>query len=529
MEETLNDGQKKGFPKKIVAIIIAAVLVIGGGVAAYVMLNLSDKEKYFLSEKKSMEFLTDKVEERFKPEFDWLEQTENNPTETVIDLSAEYNDPTASSGYGAMSPQEIINNSTITLTTSADMEKKQIASEIKGSFGDIEIDDVQFYLTDEKATIGLPFLEELLQVKDKDIGKFLHELDPMTFTGEENPNFEVFFKRGLSEEDQKYFNEEYLKMIYDKLPDSAFKITDETVKINDESVDTKKMTMHLYEDEVKDILKAIFEKMQKDDRLKEIMQEQIQMQQFRMPADASLDMNFDEMMNDFDDALKEAQDGLKDFKIPDGITSTIWTKDKLIVKREFSVEMGPTKDQLAKFTVNGTQKLEDNNQSFDYKLAFSDDYEESSASVTGDFSTKDDKATDSIKLSAENMELAYEGNSTLKDGKREFERQFSIDDQYGDSGKLIWTGNANYEKDKMSAEHSFSVEFPSLNITQEMASLHIKNKGKTIKSVEMPKEDNIKDLGSMNVDELKNYFETDVAPQAQQWFLGIMGGPGMSF
>src|SRR5699024_7122833 len=348
----------------------------------------------------------------------------------------------------------------------------------------------------------------------------------MTFTGEENPNFEVFFKRGLSEEDQKYFNEEYLKMIYDKLPDSAFKITDETVKINDESVDTKKMTMHLSEDEVKDILKAIFEKMQKDDRLKEIMQEQIQMQQFGMPADASLDMNFDEMMNDFDDALKEAQDGLKDFKIPDGITSTIWTTDKLIVKRELSVEMGPTKDQLAKFTVNGTQKLEDNNQSFDYKLAFSDDYEESSASVTGDFSTKDDKATDSIKLSAENMELAYEGNSTLKDGKREFERQFSIDDQYGDSGKLIWTGNANYEKDKMSAEHSFSVEFPSLNITQEMASLHIKNKGKTIKSVEMPKEDNIKDLGSMNVDELKNYFETDVAPQAQQWFLGIMGGPG---
>src|SRR5699024_5356906 len=336
MEETLNDGQKKGFTKKIVAIIIAAVLVIGGGVAAYVMLNLSDKEKYFLSEKKSMEFLTDKVEERFKPEFDWLEQTENNPTETVIDLSAEYNDPTASSGYGAMRPQEIINNSTITLTTSADMEKKQIASEIKGSFGDIEIDDVQFYLTDEKATIGLPFLEELLQVKDKDIGKFLHELDPMTFTGEENPNFEVFFKRGLSEEDQKYFNEEYLKMIYDKLPDSAFKITDETVKINDESVDTKKMTMHLSEDEVKDILKAIFEKMQKDDRLKEIMQEQIQMQQFGMPADASLDMNFDEMMNDFDDALKEAQDGLKDFKIPDGITSTIWTKDKLIVKREFS-------------------------------------------------------------------------------------------------------------------------------------------------------------------------------------------------
>src|SRR5690625_6718003 len=81
MDETVNDGtEKRGFPKKIIAIIVIAVLVIGGSVAAYVMFNLSDKEKYFLAEKKSFEFMADKVEERFQPELDWLEQSKENQT-----------------------------------------------------------------------------------------------------------------------------------------------------------------------------------------------------------------------------------------------------------------------------------------------------------------------------------------------------------------------------------------------------------------------------------------------------------------
>src|SRR5690625_5734967 len=88
------------------------------------------------------------------------------------------------------------------------------------------------------------------------------------------------------------------------------------------------------EEEVKDSLAANFEKIQEDDRLKEIIKEQYEIQQFGMP-----DTDFDNMMKEFDTALEDAQDEIKDLQIPDGITSTIWTKDKLIVKREFSVEM----------------------------------------------------------------------------------------------------------------------------------------------------------------------------------------------
>lgn len=530
MDETMNEAEKKqGFPKKLIAIIVVAILVIGGSVAAYVMLNLSDKEKYFLAEKESMDFIVDKVEERYQPELDWLEQAEENPTESAVELSAEYNDPTAI-GIGGITPQEIINNATLTFTSQTDMEKKQIASEIKGSFGDMEVDDIHFYLTDEKVMVGLPFLKEILQVKSDDIGNLLHEADPVTFTGEENPDFNTLFEGNvLSEEDEAYLNKEYVEMIYDKLSDSAFKASDETVKVKGDSIDTEKIALHLSEKEVKDILATTFEKMQKDDRLKEIILKQFEMQQFGMSANLMQD-EFDDFTAELDTALEKAQDGLDDFQIPDGLTSTIWTKDKFIVKRDFSVELGPSKDELASLSINGTQSLEDASQTFDYDLGFADEYDEGTMTVTGDLSTNDDKASDSIKLSIEDTEIAYDGKSTLKDGKRDFERVFSIDDAYSGGGKLIWSGKANYEKDQMNAEHDLSIDAPAMGITQDMFALHIKNSGKTIKGVEMPKkEDNIKDLGSMNIKELMDYFEADVTPKAQQWIIGLMGAGAMGF
>src|SRR5699024_11000439 len=167
---------------------------------------------------KSFEFMADKVEERFQPELEWLEQSKENATESDTELSAEYNDP-AGVNLG-IDPAEIINNATLTFTAHTDKEKKQLATDIKVRFGGISIDGFHFYLTDKKAMLDLPFLKELLQIREEDVGSLLHELDPYTFTGEEGPDFDTFFEGNvLSEEDQAYLKKEYAEMIYDKLPD----------------------------------------------------------------------------------------------------------------------------------------------------------------------------------------------------------------------------------------------------------------------------------------------------------------------
>ena len=522
MDESVK---KKGFSKGLIAVIAAAILVVGGAAAAFVLLNFSAKEKFFLAEKNTFDFIVEKAEERYEPELSWIEQTETTPTESTIELSAEYNDPNnfGTGGIGTVDPAQIINNSAITITGAADMENKQASAGLKADIGGVEIDDINFYITSEKVMVGLPFLEELLQLKDEDFGGLLKEIDPNTFTGDETMNLENLFEGSngfLSEEDLEYFNEEYAKMIYDELPEDAFSSEDETIKVNGESLDTEKITFHLSEDQLKEILTKTFDKLEKDEKVKELLREQMALQFGPTPMESDID----QFINDYETAMADAKEGLKDFQIPDGLTAISWINDDLIVQRDFSIEMGPASEELVSFSVKGSQLLEDATQFFNYDLSFADSYDEGSVNISGNLSWKDNKADDKISLTAEETSLSYEGTETLKDNKREFERTFSVEDPSAGGGSLIWAGNATYDNDQMNSEHNISVESPELS--QDMFALHIKTDGKTIDGVDIPEDDNVKDLGGMSADEIMNYFENEVTPQMQQWMFGILAGSG---
>ncbi|GAQ18942.1 flagellar basal body protein FliL [Oceanobacillus picturae] len=525
MDETVNNTpeKKKGVSKGLIAIIVAAVLVIGGSVAAFVLLDNSAKAQYFLAEKNSLDYIGDKFEDRYQPEMDWLETSEENPTESTVELSAEYNDPNGGMGYGmGLDPSQIINNSTITLTTAADMEEKQISTELAASFGGMEIDGVQFHVTAEKILLGLPFINEILQLKDEDLGPLLKEVDPETFTGEESMNLEQLFE-GTNSEDLEYFKEEYGKMIFEELPEDAFEQTEESIKVQDQSLDTEKISLHLSEEQVKDIIVKTLEKMKDDEKLKEMIREQMALQQF---GGTAMSPDADQFIADFEAGLEEGIDEIDKVSIPDGLNSTIWVTDDLIAQRDFSVKLGSTENEdTVTLAVKGTQLLEDAKQSFNYDFSYDDGYTEGTMNLTGDLSWKDNQATDSLALTIADTVLSYTGEETLDGTAREFERTFSFEDPMNGEGSLIWSGNANYEGDQMTSEHSFSVNTPDMS--QDMFSLHAAVEGKTIDSVELPNEDNVKDIGSMSMDELSQYFNTEVTPQFQQWVSNLLyGGAG---
>ncbi|MFD1039581.1 hypothetical protein ACFQ3N_14425 [Virgibacillus byunsanensis] len=517
--------------KKIIAIIIGTVLVVGGSVAAFVLLNLPAKQTYFLAEKNSAEFLVDKFEERYQPELDWMEVTQEKPFETALELSAHYNDPNSGMGMGMFSPEQIINNSTLTITSAMDRDNKQLNSEIKADIGGMEVGDITFDLTADKVMLGLPFLEETLLLKEEDIGNLLKEIEPNTFTGNENFDFNTFFESNnmLSEDDLEYLKEEYATLIYDELPDDAFTSTDETVNVSNETIDTEKIDFKLSEEEVKDLLTIVLNKMESDDRLKEILKEQIVVQQFGLGISASnlspvMETEMDDFINEFESGLKEAQSALQDFHIPNGLRSTIWIKDDLIVKRDFSIEMGPSTEELGTFTVQGSQLFTDVSQTFDYVIGVTDAYMDESVTVAGDLAWKDNKVSDSINLTAGGTEIIYEGTESLDDGKRDFERIFSMNDNNGEIGSFHWSGNATYQNDQMNSEHNLSIESPE--ISQDMFGLTILTNAKAIQSVDISSEENSKDIGIMSMDELMQYMELEVTPQFQQWMFSTMGAGG---
>ncbi|RKQ38023.1 hypothetical protein D8M06_03975 [Oceanobacillus halophilus] len=504
----------------MIAIAIVAVLVIGGSVAAFVISNnASPKQNYFLAEKNTLDYLEDKMKERYEPELEWSDQSYENPTEQTLELSAEYSGPTGSDGYQTVDPAQFINNSSISITAQADMESKQLASDISLDFSGMKIDGLSAYVTDEKVMLGLPFIEEYLQVMDKDLGPLLHELDPMTFTGEETLELDSLFEGNsvISEVDMEYLKTEYGEMIYKELPDDAFSSSEETIDVNGESLNAEKIELHLSEQQVIDLLTTILEKMESDEKLKDLLKEQLAAGQVGGPA---LNDEMDLMITEFETGIKEIKDGIQDFQITDGFLSTIWIYNDMVAQRDLKIELGPNPEELVSFGMTGSQLLTDTSQTFTYDLDFADPVSSGTMNITGDLSWEDNQATDSIKLTFGEYNLSYEGHETLEDGTRDFERVFSYNDSMT-GGSLNWDGFSTYNKDQVNSENHFSVETDDLS---NIISLQLLVDGKLIDSVTVPSDDNVRDLGGMSANELMDYFELELTPNFQQWLFGLMSG-----
>lgn len=503
MEENQQKLPRQTRSKKIAAILIVAVLLIGGATAAFMILNKSPKQKYFLAEKNSMDFIGEQFEKRYDPEMKWAEETRTKPTKSGYEVSAQYE-----GGAGAPAELQMVNNSSLKLNTETDYQKKIAKTDIAVNFNGLEIGGLKFGLTEHELTATLPFVNDTLLIKDKDLPKLMAELDNTTDTSDMKIDFSQFFEGGLSEGDQEYFKKEYLDMIYDELPDDAFEAADEKVKIDGNSVSTEKIKMHLTEKQTKAIIIKVIDKAKNDKKLRSIIENQLSMQSFGMQAtDPLASANFSK---EYKESLENAKQEIKDVSIPNGISSTIWVADDMIVKRDMTLKVGPDKDSLVQFFIKGTQNLGDAKQTFNYSLKTKDDFEANELTAKGDFSFKDNKSKDTAEFAVDGNKVNYAGNESIKDGKRTFERVFSVTEKDGSPISLDWNGTANYKKASMDSDHTFKLNAPDMG--NEKIDFYIKKDAKHVKTVEKPSKKNVKDLGNMTLEEIEDYFQNEVLP-----------------
>src|SRR5699024_7177801 len=109
--------------------------------------------------------------------------------------------------------------------------------------------------------------------------------------------------------------------------------------------------------------------------------------------------------------------------------------------------------QEVSLEIDGSQLLDGDQKKFDYDINVDDE----TISLVGDLDRDGDDIKDTITLSVDQFDITYEGDETLKDSDREFTRSFSLSSPFF-SGGLFWTGDSNYDKDQLSANHEFHVE-----------------------------------------------------------------------
>ncbi|WP_117169614.1 DUF6583 family protein [Paraliobacillus sediminis] len=510
------ERKSKRFSKKTIWIsIIAAVILVGGTITATTLLTKTSKQDYFLAELNTANFMTEVVENRYSAEFDWAEEIKETPSETNLELSAAFNDP---AGFDSTGMQEIINSSTISLTNSLDPENKEMKFEAAVNVAEMSIEDIEFYLTTDKMLASVPFLDQYVQVKENELGNLLYEIDPMTYTGEEEIEFDSFFNQTVVSEDEKdHFQDAYLKMVYEELPEDSFTSEDESIEVNGESITTSKITLQLSEEKMKEIMVKVLNEAEQDEILKEVIQNQASFGSFSSNSD-----ELAQITEDFEAEIAEAKEAINDFKIPGGLTSTLWIKDDLIVQRDFSVEMGPSESELVVFEFIGKQVMNEQDQMFDYELVVTDEFGANTMNLTGDLSWQDNVADDQITVSVGAFEASYTGSEEIEDGTRNFDRRLAIKDEFSSPMEVIWNGTSTYNNDQTNTEQYVSLKGDG--ISENDFKLHINTNSQLVKSLDIDTESmDVVNLGTMSTAEIDTFMMEDVTPQFEQWMTEFYG------
>lgn len=516
MSETTETKQKSG-KGKFGLIFIIVIAILGGSITAFMLIQSSDKQTYFTAEKETHAFMMEEVEKRFTDEIAWVELSEEQPVESTVVLSAEYNDPYA---FGTESEvEEVVNNSTITIKSQSDIKNEAVFADFTADIAGLTFEDIRFSLADDAVLLELPFLKDVLQLESKDISKLLHEIDPYTFDGDEEFDFSQVFNQKdypIPEADREYLADQYGSFVYKSLPDSAFSSEKEEVKVDGETFKAEKVKLHLTEKEAIEFFTSLLEEMQDDKRLEEIMETYLE-NSFMSAYEREMIM--DDYHEAFDDMLEE----INDIELPDGITSTIWVKSDLIVKRDIQFTAVNKVGNIGEISITGTQKLDEKDQTFDYDINVKDDYTDETVNLTADLTWDGDKIDDTITLDLNDFVIEYIGAETYKDSKRNFERSLSLQSPYM-SGSIVWDGDSEYEKDQMSSNHNLYVEAEGMG--EDLLSVQLDVDGKKIKEIETIDTKNVKDIGKMSESELDAYIEGEAAEQFYKWYMDKFGDLG---
>lgn len=508
--------KKNKSPKLLMIVVLTALVLVGGSVSAFFLVSKSPKVHYFLAEAQTFKQIGTILDDRYKNELRWLEVQQEKPVETNFDLSGEWNDPSVD--YEMQEVQSIVNNAKVSSKQVYDPVKKELEVDLRGEIGSVNMNFGSVFVTTEKLVASFPFMDELIRFDDKDFGKLMRETDP-DYEGNENLGLSQLFEDGFSmtEESRTYIEKEYIAYLIKEIPEDAFTSEKEVLTVFDEKIKTKKIKMDLTEQQVKTLLIDLFEKAKSDEKLKTILKEQLTLTSF---AGDTSDNEIVTIMDGFENGLDEAIEGVDSIKLPNGLQSTIWHHSNKIVKREFAMGVGKDKTDVDTLMISGTQLLEKAGQKWDFAVGVEDSFgDENFVKVKGDLSWKDQKATDSITLTMEDMKFIYKGKELLKDKKRTFTRSFGFADGNVDPA-VIWKGSATHESDSMKANHEITFSEESMGVN--MFNLILKQQGKIVKKVDMPVEtEDIVNIGKMNRDEFEAFSE-EIIVKAQDWVLGFM-------
>ena len=414
-------GNKKAlkFPLQLATASALAVSTLAFGMSAEAQSEA--KDAYIQAEENEAAQVTTYLESRFQTEMDWAEQTANNASESLVNLSLEAN------GVPDFDPQieSIINSSYLEFLAQQDMNAQQLLVDVNANIGGANIDDLAFGIDQDTLIANLPFYDTPLTLTEDGIKRLAEEngesLGEFTFAD--------FFATEMTVEglDEEYFTR-YNDLVYETLADESFTSEEVEEEIAGVSQQATVLTMQLSEEEIHEVVNVVLEELKNDEVIIEMLVSQAQVQTAGQDVD---------VQQEFVDSIDELQTEFSETQFPQGLTSTLYVVDDQVLKREVNTEIeapeGTGSAPVDETTEDGTE-VEDGTE---------DDATEDGTEVED--GTEDDATEDGTEVEDGTEDDATEDGTEVEDGTEDDATEDGTEeDGTEDDSASIGTSNGQF-------------------------------------------------------------------------------------
>ena len=443
MIELTNQGglsfMKKS--KGLIIGLIAAIVLISGGVAAYFFMTNTPKNAYLLSEKKSMDNMSKYLEMRFPEESKFQQKLKDESYASNLKLGVDVPE-SLTDGFGVS--KSMVDSSNIILDLAHNGKEKKSKISITPTIADNNIGAFTWSADRANQYLDAPVLDKPLSIPNNKIVDTLKKLNPTlveeSMTNESLNLNNILSGATISEEDVNKIAERYIKIVVDSVEDEKFKKDKEKVSVFGKNMELDKLAMHLKREDVKKVVLAVLEEAKDDKELQELLKSQ----------------------NQGKDVKKEIEKLIKDAKQEEvknypEINSIIYVDGKDILKRDLTIKGQDSKV----LKVLGSSRVDDSVK-VDYQVSADN---EEVVNVKGESKKSDKKFEDSYKLlfnDGEEKTVSFTNVSTADGGKRNDKGTIDLTSFVGSDMVLNFNNEMNTDignnEQKQKAEVSFDVE-----------------------------------------------------------------------
>ncbi len=475
--------------KGIIGIIIAAVVLIGGG-AAFALLNKSPKQAYMLAEKDNLENWQSLFEARYDKELEWYEKTQNEKSESDATISFKVPE-NANDNFGMLA---MLNTFSLIMNSQNDLKEGISNNTITINMMGNPIGNLLVGLNKHDLTVGTS-LTNTMKIDDKKLSEYL------AMQGMEGADIdftEVFSPEGIKQQQQdaEYLAQHYFTVFFKSLDDKNFTSNKGEVDVYGSKVKAENIVMTLDEAQIRKTVKAILDELAKDEKTKTIIERNMKTQSFGMEGVEQ------PTMEDFYAEIDKAREDIDSAELPDEVKSSIWVNNKIIVNRDLTIT---EKDDT--FAVKGMRDVKKNNSNFKYVFTAPTGEE---ATLLGELVFDGKKVNDLIEFTVDQTTVTYTANEDVTDTNRIFERKITASDKSGElglpatNGAIAWDGEMTYEKDTFDGVHNFVITTDA----EELGRMIIDSKTKLVKRVEpMTFDSTVVNLSDKTPKEIDAYLE----------------------